>query len=116
MLEKKEAIFTPTVFQIVADYTFDVKDKSLEIEWIDRDLTFAKEKLVSEAATLQRSTIAQLMDLVSKLTLKKERLEGDMTSEMPTPTYANREDDPAWRMYKKAQSGFELKAKKVPSR
>ena len=99
-----EIIYTPTFSQVVANYSFDEKDKNLEIEWIELELTFAKQKLSTGAATLQRTTIARLMDLISELTLKKEYLESGLSSKLlSTP------DISAWRLHKKSQSGFELK-------
>ncbi|PWK22633.1 hypothetical protein LV89_03345 [Arcicella aurantiaca] len=100
-----EIINTPTIFQVVADYSFDEKDKSLEIEWIDSELFFLKQKLVNGAMTLQKKTIAQLMDLIGKLSLRKEFIEDELSFK----NYENVNDNPAWRLHKKSQSGFELK-------
>jgi hypothetical protein len=102
---KTEIIQIPTIFQVVADYSFDEKDKSLEIEWIDSELTFLTQKLANGASTLQRTTIAKLMDLIGQLSLRKEYLEEGI----PLNNYENINDNPAWRLHKKSQSGFELK-------
>ena len=104
-LRTSEVIYTPTFSQVVADYSFDEKDKNLEIEWIDLALEFAKQKLLAGAATLQRTTIARLMDLITELTLKKEYLEEGISFN----NYEDINDNPAWRLHKKSQSGFELK-------
>jgi hypothetical protein len=103
-LRTSEVIYTPTFSQVVADYSFDEKDKNLEIEWIDLELEFAKQKLLAGATTLQRTTIARLMDLITELTLKKEYLEGGGEQNL-----SNVPDISAWRLHKKSQSGFELK-------
>lgn len=104
-IPSSEIIHTPTFFQVVADYSFDEKDKSLEIEWIEVELAFAKQKLATGAATLQKKTISRLMDLISELTLKKEYLqEGEGLL-----FFSNTPDISAWRLHKKSQSGFELK-------
>ncbi|MEY4541510.1 MAG: hypothetical protein RLZZ306_3267 [Bacteroidota bacterium] len=103
-IQSSEIISTPTFSQVVANYSFDEKDKSLEIEWIELELAFAKQKLATGAATLQRTTIARLMDLITELTLKKEYLMDDRESNL-----ANIPDISAWRLHKKSQSGFELK-------
>lgn len=107
---KIEKIYTPTFSQVVADYSFDIKDKNLELEWIEMELTFAKQQLVTGATTLQRTTIAKLMDLVKKLTLKKELLEATDTEQgiILSNSPDRLEDNPAWRLHQKSQSGFEL--------
>lgn len=102
---KTEIIQTPTIFQVVVDYSFDEKDKNLEIEWIDSELTFLTQKLASGASTLQKTTIAKLMDLIGKLSLRKEYLEEGISFD----NYEDINDNPAWRLHKKSQSGFELK-------
>jgi hypothetical protein len=99
-----EIIYTPTFSQVVANYSFDEKDKNLELEWIDLELEFAKQKLLAGAATLQRTTVARLMDLITELTLKKEYLEDGEKQNL-----SNIPDVAAWRLHKKSQSGFELK-------
>jgi hypothetical protein len=100
-LQTSQSIFTPTFSQVVADYSFDEKDKSLEIEWINLELEFAKQKLITGAATLQNATIARLMDLITELTIKKEYIEEGGKQHIPDIT--------AWRLHKKSQSGFKLK-------
>lgn len=107
---KKETIHLSTIFEVVNDRFFAKEDSNLEIEWIDQELAFAKQKLVTGAATLQRETISQLMTLISKLTLKKEFLENDNST---ITQISNIEDDPAWRLHKKFQSSLELKVKEV---
>lgn len=101
-IRSSEIIYTPTFSQVVANYSFDEKDKSLEIEWIEVELAFAKQKLATGAATLQRTTISRLMDLINELTLKKEYLQEGLS-------FSNTPDISAWRLHKKSQSGFELK-------
>jgi hypothetical protein len=103
-IHSSEIIYTPTFSQVVANYSFDEKDKSLEIEWIEVELAFVKQKLATGASTLQRTTIARLMDLVRELTLKKEYLQEGLSL-----TLSNTPDISAWRLHKKSQSGFELK-------
>ena len=100
-IETSEIIYTPTFSQVVANYSFDEKDKNLELEWIDLELEFAKQKLLTGAATLQNATIARLMDLITELTIKKEYIEEGGKQHIPDIT--------AWRLHKKSQSGFELK-------
>lgn len=90
---------------IVVDYHFDKQDKATEIELIDSNIKTIKQQLVSGAATLKASTIAQLMNMLEELTLKKDFLENGTTSNEP-------DIDAAWGLHRKAQSGFELKAKK----
>jgi hypothetical protein len=102
---KTEIIQTPTIFQVVSDYSFDERDKNLEIEWIDSELSFLTQKLASGASTLQKTTIARLMDLIGKLSLRKEYLEEGILLN----NYEDINDNPAWRLHKKSQSGFELK-------
>jgi hypothetical protein len=102
---KTEIIQTPTIFQVVSDYSFDERDKNLEIEWIDSELSFLTQKLASGASTLQKTTIARLMDLIGKLSLRKEYLEEGISLN----NYEDINDNPAWRLHKKSQSGFELK-------
>ena len=102
---KTEIIQTPTIFQVVSDYSFDEKDKALEIEWIDSELAFLTQKLASGATTLQKTTISRLMDLIGKLSLRKEYLEEGISFN----NYEDINDNPAWRLHKKSQSGFELK-------
>jgi hypothetical protein len=109
---KKETIHLSTIFEVVNDRFFAKEDRNLEIEWIEQELTFAKQKLVTGAATLQRETISQLMTLISKLTMKKELLENDNSTSIITQI-GNIEDDPAWRLHKKFQSSLELKVKEV---
>ena len=108
----KETIHLSTILELVNDRFFAKEDSNLEIEWIEQELTFAKQKLVAGAATLQRETISQLMTLISKLTMKKELLENDNSTSMITQI-GNIEDDPAWRLHKKFQSSLELKVKEV---
>jgi hypothetical protein len=107
---KKETIHLSTIFEVVNDRFFAKEDSNLEIEWIEQELAFAKQKLMTGAATLQRETISQLMTLISKLTLKKELLEND--SYAVISQISNIEDDPDWRLHKKFQSGLELKVEK----
>ncbi len=106
--DKIELIHTPTFFEVEANYSFDEKDGKLELEWIEMELAFAKQKLIEGASTLQRNTISQLMDLIGKLTLKKEKL-----TEKPLESFSNEfdntEENTAWHLHKKAQSGFETK-------
>lgn len=109
---KKETIRISTIFEVINERFFAKEDSNLEIEWIEQELAFAKQKLVTGAATLQRETISQLMTLISKLTLKKEFLENDNSTSTITQIN-NIEDDPAWRLHKKFQSGLELKVKEV---
>lgn len=109
---KKETIRISTIFEVINERFFAKEDSNLEIEWIEQELAFAKQKLVTGAATLQRETISQLMTLISKLTLKKEFLENDNSTSTITQI-SNIEDDPAWRLHKKFQSGLELKVKEV---
>ena len=104
-IQSSEIIETSTIFQTVLGFSIDEKDKSLEIEWIELVLAFIKQKLATNASTLQKSTIAQLMDLISKVSLRKEYLEEDFSFN----NYENINDNPAWRLHKKSQSGFELK-------
>lgn len=109
---KKETIHLTTIFEVVNDRFFAKEDSNLEIEWIEQELAFAKQKLVTGSTTLQRETISQLMTLISKLTLKKECLENDNSTSTITQM-GNIEDDPAWRLHKKFQSSLELKVKEV---
>ncbi len=109
---KKETIHISTIFEVINDRFFAKEDKNLEIEWIEQELAFAKQKLVTGASTLQRETISQLMTLISKLTMKKEFLENDNSISTITQI-SNIEDDPAWHLHKKFQSGLELKVKEV---
>jgi hypothetical protein len=109
---KKETIHLSTIFEVVNERFFAKEDSNLEIEWIEQELAFAKHKLVTGAATLQRETISQLMTLISKLTMKKEFLENDNSTSTITQM-GNIEDDPAWRLHKKFQSSLELKVKEV---
>lgn len=90
----------------------DKQSKAIEIELIDNNIKLIKHKLVTGAATLQRETISQLMTLISKLTMKKEFLENDNSTSTITQM-GNIEDDPAWRLHKKFQSGLELKVEEV---
>lgn len=103
-IQSSEIIHTSTIFQTALDFSIDGKDKSLEIELIEVELAFFKQKLASGASTLQRTTIARLMDLVRELTLKKEYLQEGLSL-----TFSNTPDISAWRLHKKSQSGFELK-------
>lgn len=107
VLLETEIIQTPTIFQVVVDFSFDEKDKNLELEWIDSELTFLKQKLSNSATTLQKTTITQLMDLIGKLSLRKEYIED--REEFSFNNYKNINDIPSWRLHKKSQSGFELK-------
>jgi hypothetical protein len=109
---KKETIHLSTIFEVVNERFFAKEDSNLEIEWIEQELAFAKQKLVTGAATLQRETISQLMTLISKLTLKKDFLESDNSTSTITQM-DNIEDDQAWRLHKKFQSSLELKVKEV---
>ena len=109
---KKETIYLSTIFEVVNERFFAKEDSNLEIEWIEQELAFAKHKLVTGAATLQRETISQLMTLISKLTMKKEFLENDNSTTTITQM-STIEDDPAWRLHKKFQSSLELKVKEV---
>lgn len=107
---KTEIIQTPTIYQVVADVSFDKKDKKLEIEWIDSQLTFWKQKLANNATILQKNTIAQLMDLIGTLSLKKEYIEDEGRFSINAfENFNDINDIPAWRLHKKSQSGFELK-------
>ncbi len=103
-----EIIHTPTFFEVEAHYSFHEKDKALELEWIETELAFAKQKLVEGASVLQKETISKLIDLVGKLTLKKEKL-----NEKPIEKFSNLsesvQENPAWHLHQKAQSGFETK-------
>lgn len=104
---KKEVIYTHTIFEIVADTNFDNNEKDLEIEWIDNQIEFINRKLVAGNRTLPNATIVHLMNILEELTIRKDYL-------MPEPDtiirqFSTLEDDPAWRLHKKAQSGFELK-------
>lgn len=109
---KKETIHLSTIFEVVNDRFFAKEDSNLEIEWIEQELAFAKQKLVTGSAKLQRETISQLMTLISKLTLKKELLENDNSTSIITQM-SSIEDDPAWRLHKKFQSSLELKVNEV---
>lgn len=90
----------------------DKQNKAIEIELTDNNIKLIKQKLVAGSATLQRETISQLMTLISKLTMKKEFLENDNSTSTITQM-SSIEDDPAWRLHKKFQSGLELKVKDV---
>ncbi len=108
ILDNRELIHTPTFFEVEAQYSFHEKDKALELEWIENELTFAKQKLVEGASVLQKETISKLIDLVGKLTLKKEKLI-ETSIEKFSNTSENIVDNPAWHLHQKAQSGFEMK-------
>ena len=106
--QEKPIIVTPTFLEVVAEYSFDKKDGVFEIEWIDAQIGLITEKLSTQGSSLQKTTIAKLMDLASKLTMKKEILTGDWDfSDKPL---SRSENNPAWRLHKKSQSGFEKKA------
>ncbi len=103
-----EIIHTPTFFEVEAQYSFHEKDKALELEWIENELAFAKQKLVEGASVLQKETISKLIDLVGKLTLKKEKLT-ETSIEKFSNTSENIEENPVWHLHQKSQSGFETK-------
>ena len=92
-----------------ASYSFAKEDKHLEIEWIEQEIAFASQHLMKDAAVLQKETIATLMNLITKLNLKKDFILGHLQP-IDIEASNNLEDNPAWRLHKKSQSGFELKA------
>ena len=98
----------PTFLEVVSEYSFDKKDKVFEIELIDAQISLITEKLITQGASLQKTTISKLMDIASKLTMKKEILLGDWN--FSNKPLSRSEDNPAWRLHKKSQSGFEKKA------
>lgn len=108
-LINKEIVSVPTFFEVVSNYSFAKEDKNLEIEWIDQEIAFASQHLMKDAAILQKETIATLMNLITKLNLKKDFILGNL-QHIDTETPNNLDDNPAWRLHKKSQSGFELKA------
>jgi len=79
-----------------------MQDKAIEIEFIDNNIKLIKQKLKSGATTLKNSTISQLMTILEKLILKKDFLENDHILHQS-------DEDAAWHLHQKAQSGFELK-------
>jgi len=93
----------PTLFEVLINSSFANEDKGLEMEWIDREIEYATQKLEEGRSTLQRQTIAQLMDIIGQLNLRKELL--------ISKTSIIKEESSAWQLHKKSQSGFEIKAK-----
>ncbi|MDZ7934077.1 MAG: hypothetical protein U5M51_03735 [Emticicia sp.] len=96
-------VITRNTINVLTDYQFDKQDKAMEIELIDSNIAIIKQKLKSGAATLQNSTISQLMTMLEKLILKKDFLENGLTIHQS-------DDATAWHLHQKAQSGFEKKA------
>ena len=106
--QETNRINLPTFLEVVSEYSFDKKDKVFEIELIDAQISLISEKLITQGSSLQKTTISKLMDIASKLTMKKEILLGDWN--FSNKPLGRSEDNPAWRLHKKSQSGFEKKA------
>ena len=82
-------------------------EKKLEIELIEQEIAFTKQKLTLGAKTLPNATLVHLMKILEKLIIRRDYLMGN--SDIVMKQYETLEDNPAWRLHKKAQSGFELK-------
>ena len=108
MVENKIHVITRNTIDVLTDFQFDKEDKETELEFVDNNIKLIKQKLVSGAATLQNGTISQLMSMLEKLILKKDFLENGMIIHQS-------DDDAAWRLHKKFQSGLELKVNKPNS-